>query len=129
MKLYGYRNGRTLRAAWALAETQASFEYVEVDLFKKEGRSPAFLRINPAGKVPVLVDGDQIIPESAAICLHVAEKFQGSGLLPAAATPGRTQCYRWLSFLLTEMDAPLWSIAKHRFVLPPAQRIPAVIEI
>lgn len=85
MKLYGYRNGRTLRALWALEEVRAEYEYVEVDLFRGEGREPWFAKINPAAKVPVLDDTGTIITESAAICMHLAEKHPESGLLP----PGR----------------------------------------
>lgn len=128
LTLYGYRNGRTLRAAWALAEADVAFDYVEIDLFRGGARTPEFLALNPAGKVPVLVDGEEIVTESAAICLHVAERNSGCGLVPDAASPARTQCYRWLSFVLTEMDAPLWTIAKHRFVLPPERRVEAVID-
>ena len=128
MKLYGYRNGRTLRAAWALAEADVPFEYIEIDLFGGEARAQEFLALNPSGKVPVLVDGDEIVTESAAICLHVAERNPQCGLVPEPASPARTQCYRWLSFLLTEMDAPLWTIARHRFVLPPERRVEAAID-
>lgn len=128
MKLYGYRNGRTLRAAWALEEVGAEYEYVEVDLKRGEGRKPWFLAINPAGKVPVLIDGDQVITESAAICLHLAEKFPASRLLPPAGSPERTECFKWISFILTELEAPLWIIAKHRFALPTERRVPAVID-
>lgn len=128
MKLYGYRNGRTLRALWALEEVGAPYEYVEVDIMRGQGREPWFLKINPAGKVPVLDDGGMIITESAAICMHVAEKFPSSKLLPPAGTPDRTACYKWISFVLTEMDAALWTIAKHRFGLPKERRVPAVIE-
>lgn len=128
MKLYGYRNGRTLRPLWALEEVGAAYEYVEVDLFRGEGREPWFLAINPGGKLPVLDDGGTIITESAAICMHLAEKHPESGLLPPAGTMERTQCYKWMSFILTELDAPLWTIAKHRFALPSERRVPAVIE-
>jgi glutathione S-transferase len=128
MKLYGYRNGRTLRAAWALEEVGAEYEYVEVDLMRGEGREPWFLAINPAGKVPVLIDGGQVITESAAICMHLAEKYPASRLLPPVGSPERTECYKWISFILTELDAPLWTIAKHRFALPKERRVPAVIE-
>lgn len=128
MKLYGYRNGRTLRALWALEEVGAQYEYVEVDLFRGEGREPSFLKINPGGKVPVLDDDGMIVTESAAICMHLAEKFPESRLLPPPGTPERTACYKWISFLLTELDAPLWSIAKHRFALPRERRVPEVIE-
>ena len=128
MKLYGYRNGRTLRALWALEEVGAAYEYVEVDVMHGEGRQPSFLEINPGGKVPVLDDNGTIITESAAICMHLAEKYPNSRLLPSAGTPERTDCYRWISFVLTELDAPLWTIAKHRFGLPRERRVPAVIE-
>ena len=128
MKLYGYRNGRTLRALWALEEVGAEYEYVEVDLKRGEAREPWFLNINPGGKVPVLDDAGTIITESAAICMHLAEKYPQSHLLPAIGMPGRVECYKWISFTLTELDAPLWTIAKHRFALPENLRVPAVID-
>lgn len=128
MKLYGYRNGRTLRALWALEEIGALYEFIEVDLKRGAHREPAFLALNPAGKVPVLDDDGTIVTESAAICMHLAERYPESGLLSAAGTPERTECYRWMSFILTELDAPLWTIAKHRFALPGDRRVPAVIE-
>lgn len=128
MKLYGYRNGRTLRALWALEEVGAPYEYVEVDIMHGQGREPWFLKINPGGKVPVLDDDGTVITESSAICMHLAEKYPESKLLPPAGTPARTACYKWISFILTELDAPLWTIAKHRFALPKERRVPAVIE-
>lgn len=128
MKLYGYRNGRTFRALWALEEAGAQYEYVEIDLMRGEGREARFLEINPAGKVPVLDDGGTIITESAVICMHLAEKYPQRRLMPAAGTPERTQCYKWISYIVTELDAPLWTIAKHRFALPRERRVPAVIE-
>jgi glutathione S-transferase len=129
VKLYGYKNGRTLRARWALEEAGVAYDYVEIDLFKGEGQSADFLKINPAGKVPVLVDGDQTITESAAICLHIGEKYPESGLLPLPGTRERTDCYRWISFVLTELDSALWTVAKHRFALPKEKRVDAVLDI
>ena len=128
MKIYGYRNGRTLRALWALEEAGAQYEYIEVDVMRGAGREPWFLEINPGGKVPVLDDGGRIITESAAICMHVADKHPDSQLMPLVGTPERTECHKWISYILTELDAPLWTIAKHRFGLPRERRVPAVIE-
>ena len=107
MKLYGYRNGRALRALWALEEAGAEYEYVEVDIMHGRGREPWFLKINPGGKVPVLDDGGTIVTESAAICMHLAEKYPASRLLPPVGTAERTECYKWISFVLTELDALL----------------------
>ncbi len=128
MKLYGYRNGRALRALWALEEVGAEYEYVEVDIMHGQGREPWFLKINPGGKIPVLDDGGTIITESAAICMHLAEKYPASRLLPPVGSAERTECYKWISFVLTELDALLWTISKHRFALPKERRIPAVID-
>jgi len=128
MKLYGYRNGRTLRALWTLEELAVEYEYVEVDIMRGEGREPWFLEINPAGKVPVLIDDGMVVTESAAVCMHLAEKYPDRQLLPPPGTRARTEFYKWLSFILTELDAPLWTIAKHRFVLPKDRRVPGVID-
>lgn len=128
LTLYGYRSGRTLRVLWAMEEVAAEFKYVEVDLKRGEGRQPSFLSINPAGKVPVLIDGEQVITESAAICMHLADKYPASGLLPPAGTSARSACYESISIVITELDAPLWTIAKHRFALPKEKRVPAAID-
>jgi len=128
MKLYGYRNGRTLRALWALEEAGLGYELVEVDVTKGEGQAAWFRQLNPFGKVPVLVDGDLVLSESAAICQYVAEQRPASRLMPAPGTAENAHCQQWISFLLTEVDAPLWTIAKHRFALPAERRVPAVVD-
>ena len=128
MKLYGYPNSRATRALWALEEAQAEYDYVHVDVKAGAGKDPKYLAINPGGKVPTLVDGDLIITESAAICLYIGEKYPQSGLLPPAGTPGRALCYRWICFANSELEQPLWTIAKHRFVLPEEKRVPAVLQ-
>src|SRR5262249_38873228 len=74
MKLYGFGPTRSLRALWGLKELDADFEFVPVNLVAGEHKHPDFLRLNPAGKVPVLVDGDFVLTESAAIVLYLAEK-------------------------------------------------------
>jgi len=51
-----------------------------------------------------------------------------SRLLPPVGAPERTECFRWISFILTELETPLWTIAKHRFALPKERRVPAVID-
>lgn len=123
MKLYGCTNSRSLRALWALEQARAEYEYVEIDLFRGEGRKPAFLAINPAGKVPVLVDGPLTLTESFAIVTYLGEKFPESALVPAGVA-ARARYWRWCSYVITELEQPLWTIAKHRFILPGAQRLP-----
>jgi glutathione S-transferase len=122
MKLYGCPNSRSLRAVWALEEAAADYEYVPVDLFKGEARTPEFLALNPAGKLPVLVDGGLTLTESAAIVNYVSDRFPASKLVPQSAA-ARADCLRWMFFATTELEQPLWTIAKHRFALPKARRV------
>jgi len=125
MKLYGCANSRSLRALWALEHAGAPYEYHHVDLFRGEGSGAAFRALNPAGKVPVLVDDDFTLTESAAIVAYIGERHPACGLVPDDVT-GRADYWRWCSFIITELEQPLWTIAKHRFILPKAQRVPAI---
>jgi len=90
MKLYGYRNGRTLRALWALEEVGAGYEYVEVDVLHGGGREAWFLEINPGGKVPVLEDNGTLVTESAAILLHTAGATGSIPVPPTRHSPDAT---------------------------------------
>ena len=87
-------------------------KFVPVNLLAGEHRRPEFLRLNPAGKVPVLVDGDLVIPESAAIVFYLADKYRDKGLMPAGLAE-RAQAYRWVMFAVTELEQPLWRITRH----------------
>jgi glutathione S-transferase len=123
MKLYGFGPTRSLRALWGLKELDADFEFVSVNVAAGEQRHPDFLRLNPAGKIPVLVDGDLVLTESAAIVLYLAEKYPHKGLLPADLKE-RAQAYRWLMFAVTELEQPLWRITRHTYLYPEARRLP-----
>ena len=99
MKIYG-APGTALMAPHAiLEETGAAYEWVRIDLKSGEHRTPEFLALNPKGRVPVLVDGGFALTESAAICLHLAERFPQVGLLPAPGTRERARTYEWMLFL------------------------------
>lgn len=124
MKLYGFPGTRAQRALWGLKEVDANFEYVSVNLLEGEHRRPEFLRINPAGKVPVLIDGGRVIPESAAIVLYLADKYPEKALLPTNLEE-RAQAYRWTMFAVTELEQPLWRITRHMGLYPPEKRLPA----
>src|SRR6476646_10854199 len=109
MKLYGSSNNKsfnTLKLRFALAEIGAAYEFVPVDLGKGQSRTPEFLRINPHGKVPVLVDGDFALPESGAILWYLGETFPDAKLLPrldgsAGVLQARAQIIRFLGIAST----------------------------
>lgn len=123
MKLYGFGPTRSLRALWALNELGAEFEFIPVNLMAGEARRPEFLRLNPAAKLPVLVDGDMVLTESAAIVMYLAEKYPAKGLMPTDLKE-RAQAYRWTLFAVTELEQPLWRITKHTFLYPEDKRLP-----
>jgi glutathione S-transferase len=123
MKLYEFGPTRSIRARWTLQELGVEFEPVTVNLVAGEHRRPEFLRINPAGKLPVLVDGDLTLTESVAIVLYLAEKYREKGFLPADLT-GRAEVNRWLLFAATELEQPLWRISKNTAVYPEERRVP-----
>jgi glutathione S-transferase len=125
--IYGYPFTRSTRATWALEEIGVEYDFVSVDLSKGEHKQPAFLKINPGGKVPALVDGDLILTESAAIVTYIGEKFPASGLVPADIT-NRAHYFQWNFFNMTELEAPLWVRAKHTSMFPEERRVPAVAE-
>lgn len=127
VKVYGVPPTRVLRALWLLNELEIDYELVPTEPLSEEARSPAFRALNPAGKVPVLVDGDMVLTESAAIQLYLAEKFPESGLIPENIAD-RAQMYRWIFFLVTEIEQPLWRIARNTVIYPEERRIPADIE-
>jgi glutathione S-transferase len=128
MKLHGFPPTRSLRVLWMLRELGVDFEFVRVNLVAGENRSPEFLAMNPAGKVPVLVDGDFVLSESVAIVLYLAEKYAATGLLPADLE-ARAQVHRWLLFTATELEQPLWRIARHTTLYPEEKRLPAEVPI
>jgi glutathione S-transferase len=109
MKLFEFPPTRSIRARWTLQELGVDFEAVRVNLLAAENRSPAFLKLNPAGKVPVLVDGDLVLTESVAIALYLADKYPDKGFAPTDVEQ-RAELNRWLLFTTTELEQPLWRI-------------------
>jgi glutathione S-transferase len=128
MKLYGFPPTRSIRVLWTLRELDVEFEFVNVDPGKGELQRPDFLAVNPAGKLPALVDGDFALTESVAICLYLAEKYPEKGLLPSGLR-ARAEVYRWLLFTATELEQPLWRMTRHALLYPPEKRLAAEIPI
>ncbi|PPE70110.1 glutathione S-transferase family protein [Caldimonas thermodepolymerans] len=97
LKLYFHPQSRGQIARWMLDEAGAEYELVHVDLQQGEHKRSEFLAINPAGKLPALVDGDVRVYENPAICLYVAEKHPEARLAPPPGAPGRG---RFLSLMV-----------------------------
>jgi len=119
MQLYEFPPTRSIRVP---------FEAITVDLPAGEHRRPEFLKLNPAGKLPVLVDGDVVLTESVAIARYLAEKYAEKGFLPRDVAQ-RAQVDRWLLFAATELEQPLWRITRHTNLYPESERLPAEVAI
>jgi glutathione S-transferase len=96
MKLYHFPSPNPQKITFALKELGLDCEIVPVDLTKREQREPAFLALNPFGRVPVLVDGDLTLRESHAILAYLGEK---TGRLWPQSPAARAEALQWLFFL------------------------------
>lgn len=99
LTLHYYPGNASLFPHMLLREAGADFELALVDRAQNAQHSPAFLRLNPNGRIPVLVDGDLVLFETAAIGLYLCDKFPDAGLAPPPGTPARAQFYKWMVHL------------------------------
>lgn len=90
-----------------LQEMGLPFELVVVDRANDAHRAPAYLALNPNGLIPALTDGDLVLYETAAICLHLCDTHPQSGLAPALGTVQRAHFYKWLMWLTNTLQSAL----------------------
>ena len=121
--IYGSPNSRSIRVTWMMEELGQDYQFSKIDYSKGESQSPEFLAINPAGKVPALLDDDLLLTESAAIVSYLGDKFQKTDLVPAAGTAERGRYDQWCYFVMSELEQPLWTMGKHRFAIPAEYRV------
>ncbi len=110
--------GRIVR--WMLEEVGVPYRTELVD-YGPSMKNEAFTAINPMGKVPVLLHGDAVITECAAICAYLADMAPASGLAPAPTSRDRAAYYRWLFFAAGPVEAAVTNKAMG-FEVPPERR-------
>lgn len=119
MKLYNFPYSPNCKKVRAVAgELGIQLELVDLDIFKGESRTPAFLAKNPNGRVPVLEDGDFVLWESTAIIRYLAE---GSSLLPTEKR-ARAEVDRWTAWLVAHLQPAIGKVAFERLVKKLANR-------
>jgi len=108
MQLYHFPSPNPQKVTFAFKELGLDCKLVPIDLAQGEHRQPAFLAINPFGRLPVLVDGDLTLPESHAILAYLGDK---TGRLWPTSGAGRAEALHWLFFLSQHIMPPAGEVA------------------
>ena len=117
--LYTHPRSRGRIARWMLEEVARPYRVESLD-YVGAMKSPAFLRVNPMGKVPTLVHDGVVVTETAAICAYLADAFPEAGLAPAPSDPARGSYYRGLFFAAGPVEAAVTN-ANLQVVVPPGK--------
>lgn len=131
LKLFYYPGNANLAPHMLLEELGVPHELVLVDRTVGAHKSADYLQLNPNGRLPTLVDGDLVLFESAAICLHLADRHTPAQLAPAFGTGERSHFYQWLIYLTNTVQAEmLFYFYPERLAdqAPDAARVKALAE-
>lgn len=105
LTLHYYPGNASMTPHLLLRELGVPFTLQLVDRAANAHKSPAYLKLNPNGLIPVLQDGDLVLYETAAIVLHLLDTHPQAGLAPAVGTPERAEFYKWLMWLSGSVQA------------------------
>jgi glutathione S-transferase len=115
--LYHSPASRAFTAYWMLEELGVPFSVKTVDIRKGEQKAPAYLKLNPAGKVPTLTDGDVVVSENPAIGIYLADRYGYGTLAPRIEEPERGPYLKWMVFSTAVVD-PVASLHEQKIDLP-----------
>jgi glutathione S-transferase len=122
LKLYGQYRSRAFRVAWLCKESNIPFEHHNVTI-NVEGatcKEPWYAELNPNRRVPTIDDDGVVMWESAAINLYLAEKYRSS--LWPKDNAGKSRMLQWAFFVANDVEQPMITIMRNRYMLPPEQR-------
>jgi glutathione S-transferase len=107
IQLHHYPSTAAMVPHIVLEELGVPYERVHVDRMADAHKQPEYLQLNPNGLLPVLVDGDLVLYETAAITLHLCDRHPQAKLAPSLGTDARSQFYKWLMWLTNTLQATL----------------------
>ena len=107
IQLHYYPSTASMAPHILLRELGVPFELVLVDRTQNAQKMTAYLQLNLNGLIPVLTDGELVLYEAAAVCLHLCDMHPASNLAPAVGTPERAHFYKWLMWLTNTLQATL----------------------
>ncbi len=112
-------NTRSTGVAILLEELGAPHQTQVINMIANEQRQPAYLAINPMGKVPAIRHGDALVTEQAAIFIYLADLFPAAGLAPAIGDPLRGPWLRWLAYYGSSLEPAVIDNFLKRDPAPP----------
>lgn len=115
--LYHSPASRALTAYWMLEEIGVAFDVRPVDIKKGEQKDPAYLKLNPAGKVPTLTDGDVVVSENPAIAIYLADRYSYGTLAPKIEDQDRGAYLKWMVYSTAVVD-PVATLHEQKIDLP-----------
>jgi len=115
--LYHSPASRAFTAYWMLEELGVPFNVKTVDIRKGEQKAPAYLKLNPAGKVPTLTDGDVVVSENPAIAIYLADRYGYGTLAPKIDEADRGPYLKWMVFSTAVVD-PVATLHEQKIDLP-----------
>lgn len=107
IQLYYYPGNANLAPHILLEELGIPHRLELVDRDVHAQKSPAYLKLNPNGRIPTLVDGDLVLFETAAICLHLVDTHPEATLAPPMGTTARAHFYKWLIYLTNTVQSEM----------------------
>lgn len=118
LKLYHASPSRSSVAMWMLEEVGEPYDIEVLSLKDGDQRKPAYLKINPMGKVPTLADGDTIVSEVSAICCYLADAYPKAGLAPPIGDKLRGPYLKWLFYSPSCIEPAMIDKALNRLPAP-----------
>jgi len=103
-KLYGSLGAASLTPHCVLEASGEPYEFIPVDISDEVERDPEYLKLNPHGRVPTLVMGGEIMMESAAISVYLADKHPEANMSPTLDDPQRWEYLQWMAYLTNTLQ-------------------------
>lgn len=121
IKLYYHPSNASMTPHMVLNDTGAPFDLILVDRANNQHKGADYLKLNPTGTIPTLIDGDLVLHETAAIVLHLCDKFPAAGLAPPSGSTARAIFYKWLIYLTNTVQPTLMAwFYPERYTADPA---------
>jgi glutathione S-transferase len=120
LRIHGIPRSRAFRNLWAAEEAGVAYENIATD-FTEGVKQPAYLAINPNGRIPALEDGGFVLWESLAINLYIAKRYAAGSLYPAGLED-EARTWQWSLWAANEIEKSLIDLVFNRIVYPPEKR-------